>query len=260
MTIPAIPTESQMDPTQIRHVIIEKAGMLDYEEMAFAPALRIDYNFYKITGLQIRQSVSDGISIKYSNPHTENLIEYSKFDDNLGNGILTRSPFLKVTYSTMDRNTKGGFVYDPFFTEYEALSVRNFIDDRHKSYFPDTAVQQYQIGVNSMVFIVSRPGTSAVSTTHTLVLSTADARYRITLQVLDYNPLTNVEQITIYDSDRSGILNPNTNKWEIEKDLVDFPIISTGSYLTIVQTVNGVKSGRLAFAAHSSKVSMLLIL
>ncbi|KAK3092533.1 hypothetical protein FSP39_004063 [Pinctada imbricata] len=256
VTIPAVPTGSQLDPTQIRHVVIERAGMLDYEEMAFTPALRIDYNFYKITGLHIRSSVSDGLNIKYSNPHTENLIEYSSFDNNLGNGILTRSPFLNVTYTTMNNNTKGGFVYDPFFTEYEALSVRNFIHESRKNYFPETASKQVQIGLNSMIFITSRPGTTITRTTHTLELSVTDSRYRITLQILDYNPLTDVELITIYDSDINGIANPNTRKWQIEKDLVDFPIVSTGSFLTIVQNVNGVVSGRLAFAAHSRQYSI----
>lgn len=254
ITIPAIPTYGQIYDTQIKHLIIQKAGQLDYQAMTFTPALRIDYNFYKITALQVTDSVSDGVNIKYANPFTENLFEKCHFVRNLGNGFLTRSPFLKITESTMNDNQKGGFVYDPFFTEYEALSVRNFLHQSRMVYFQ---TRDYQLGDNSMAFIISQPGIQAENRTYTMQLSVNSSNYRITLQLLDYNPLTNVEKVTIYNSNRNGI-SPTTVKWEIEEDLVDFPITSKGdNYLTIQVVVRGVRSGRLAFAAHSRKLIKL---
>ena len=56
------------EPTQIRHVIIEHAGLLDANEMKYTPGLTIDYNYLKITGLIVRKSVSDGVNVKYSHP------------------------------------------------------------------------------------------------------------------------------------------------------------------------------------------------
>lgn len=219
--------------------------------MTFTPALRIDYNFYKITALQITDSVSDGVNIKYANPFTENLFEKCHFNRNLGHGFLSRTPFLKITETTMNDNQKGGFVYDPFFTEYEALSVRNFLHQSRMVYF---GTKNHQLGDNSMVFIISQPGIRSENHTYTMQLSVTSSNYRITLQILDYNPLTSVEKVTIYNSDRNSI-SPTTVKWQIEEDLVDFPVTSQGeNYLTIQLVVRGVISGRLAFAAHASKI------
>jgi hypothetical protein len=51
VTLPAVPKGSMAEPTQIRHVIIEHAGLLDADEMKYTPGLTIDYNYLKITGL-----------------------------------------------------------------------------------------------------------------------------------------------------------------------------------------------------------------
>ena len=236
------------EPTQIRHVIIEHAGLLDADEMKYTAGLTIDYNYLKITGLIVRKSVSDGVNVKYSHPHTENLFEHCMFDDNQGHGFLTRSPFLKINYATMNNNEKSGFVYDPYFTEYEALSVRNFIEPSLTVELVQTPY--YKLGQDSMMFIVTKPGLMTVDFTYMMEIE-VDYYYRITLQLLDYNPLTNVEKVTIYDSSKVGI-STNTERWEIEKDMVDFPLISTSKYMTIAVLVRGVFSGRLAFAAISS--------
>ena len=249
ITLPAVPKGSMPEPTQIRHVIIEHAGLLDADDMLYTPGLTIDYNYLKITGLIVRNSVSDGVNVKYSHPHTENLFEHCMFDNNQGHGFLTRSPFLNIKYATMNNNEKSGFVYDPFFTEYEALSVRNFIEPSLTVDLGGT--QYYNLGDNSMAFIVTKPGLQTVDFTYMMQIYVSD-RYRTTLQLLDYNPLTAVETVTIYDSNKDGITT-NTKRWEIEKDLVDFPLISTSNYLTIAVKVRGVMSGRLAFAAHSGK-------
>ncbi|XP_021367968.1 protein bark beetle-like isoform X3 [Mizuhopecten yessoensis] len=247
VTIPAVPTGGSQEDTQIRHVIIRNAGLLDYEEMKYTPALRIDYMFYKMTGLQVLNSASDGVVVKYSNPHTENLFEFCKFDNNLGHGFLTRSPYLRMFYTTMSGNFKSGFAYDPFFTEYEALSVRNFIHrDRIISF---TQTPMYNLGDSSMIFITTSSGSGEERHTYDMEIAVT-FRYRITLQILDYNPLTTIESVTIYDSSQDTI-GESTNKWEIEKDLVDFPIVSTSTRLTIRLVVTGVRTDRLTFAAHS---------
>lgn len=250
VTIPAVPKGNMRDSTQIRHVIIEKAGLLDADEMQYTPGLTLDYNYLKITGLIVRNSVSDGVNVKYSHPHTENLFEHCMFDNNLGHGFLTRSPFLQINYATMNRNEKSGFVYDPFFTEYEALSVRNFIEPSLTVILDQT--QNYFLGDDSMAFIVTKPGVLTVDYTYKMQLH-VNSRYRITLQLLDYNPKTMVEKVTVYDSRNTENIPTSTKRWEIEEDLVDFPLTSTSNYLTIAVHVRGILTGRLAFAAISGE-------
>ena len=67
------------------------------------------------------------------------------------------------------------------------------------------------------------------------------------LKVLDYLPVESVEKVSIYDSSYSAI-GPNTkSKWEIEKDLIDFPVVTNGNFVTIKLSLRGQMSGRLAF-------------
>jgi hypothetical protein len=262
VTIPAVVKRGQQYETQIRHVTIDRAGLLDYAEMSYTAGLRIDYNYYGISYLKVINGVSDGINIQYSHPYAPNTLEKCNIDNNLGNGLLIRSPFLKVDDTTMNNNDKSGFEYDPFFTEYTALSVRNFIyqnDDYLKSILDNPVIH---MGQDTMLFLMCPAGGDGTPRTHYTELSVIST-FRLTLQILDYNPLTSVERVTIFDSPRDAIVS-NTKRWEIEEDLVDFPIVSRSNIITIRLQAFGVRSGRLSFAAISRTyincVSVMLIL
>ncbi|XP_052783699.1 protein bark beetle-like isoform X2 [Mya arenaria] len=237
----------QTEETQIRYVTIEKAGLLDFVEMSYTPGLRIDYNFYKISYLTIRDCVSDGINIKYANPFSKSLIEKVTVENSLGNGILTRSPFLELSHLTLTNNAKAGFVYDPMFTEYEALSVRNFIGRGVTEVLTD--LSNIQLSNQEMKFLITTQTTE--DKTYTIQISTADQYSQVVVQVLDYNPQTDKEKVVFYQSDRNNWASA-TKSWSIEEDLVDFPLLSKSQYLTIRYTVRGTRSGRLALAIISN--------
>ena len=231
--------------TRINRLTIDRAGLLDYADMSYGPGFRIDYNFYDMAHITVKNCVSDGINIRYSYPYTFNEIQYVHLENNLGNGILTRSPFLTLRHVTIKNNDKAGIMYDPFFTEYEALTVRNFIDrSRIKSI---TTTPTLSIGGDSVEFLIAPVGEAIESNVDYWVDLETALYTRITVQVLDYNPLTDVERLTIYDSHRNAI-DVTTKKYTVEEDLVDFPVVSSHNYLTIRYHVNGVRSGRLALA------------
>ena len=71
----------------------------------------------------------------------------------------------------------------------------------------------------------------------------ADNAYKIVVAILDWNPDTDQETITIFDGARNSI-NENTHRWVIEKDLVDFPIQSAGTKLTFRLQVHTLCSGK----------------
>lgn len=253
MAISASPVKrsSSIQQTRINHLTIEDAGLLDYADMSFSPGFRIDYNFYDMSFITVKNCVSDGINIKYSYPYTFNEIRYLTLENNLGNGILTRSPFLTLRHVTIKGNDKAGIMYDPFFTEYEALSVRNFIDNSRTVSI--TTTPRLQIGGDSVEFIVCPIG-EAVESGKTYWMELETALYsRITVQVLDYNPLTSIEKLTLFDSRKNNI-DVATRRWSVEEDLVDFPVVSSHNYLLIRYQVNGVRSGRLALAVTAVPV------
>ncbi|KAH3754675.1 hypothetical protein DPMN_189356 [Dreissena polymorpha] len=247
VTIPAQPRHGRTFETQLRYVSIEKAGLLDFIEMSYAPGLRIDYNFYKMSYISVRNCVSDGINIKYANPFSQSLLEKVTVENNLGNGIVTRSPFLEMSHISLVNNAKAGFVYDPMFTEYEALSVRNFISKDETISL--TTQTQLQVGPDKMIFLTTDPNPIAEDRTYEVEIITGDPFFRVCIQVFDYNPLTSIEKVTFYSSDRYSW--QSAKSWTIEEDLVDFPIVSSQQFMTIRYRVNGTRSGRLAFAVIS---------
>lgn len=252
ITLPATPKGRNDPETQLRYLRIDKAGLLDYATMSYTPALRIDYNFHSVSYLTVENSVSDSVNIKYTYPYSENRFEYCRLNNNLGNGFLVRNPNIQLKYSTMKNNGKAGFVYDPFFTEYRALSVRNSIDRGYTTSITSQLTSQ-SLDPNTMIFLISDPGLEHETKTYQFEVYVSNpSTSRITLQIMDYNPLTSIEKVVVYDA-RLNDITGNTKVWKIEEDLVDFPIVSTTAGLTISIQVTGVLSGRLTFAAISRK-------
>ncbi|KAH9500139.1 hypothetical protein Btru_077291 [Bulinus truncatus] len=243
------------DESQIRHVKIFNAGLLDPDSGTLTPALRIDYNYYQISHLTVNNSMSDGVFMSYAHPYANNFIEYLTSTNNAGNGIVIKSPRLLLNHSRIDRNLKAGFLYDPFFTEYDVLLIRNMI-------YPKRRIDMFQLPQQiltqdgQIMFLICSPG-NAVETREYIVEIKGYLSYsKLTLQILDYLPNESAEKVIVYNADRGAIFSPNTQRWEIEKDLVDFPIQSSGNILTIQLKVTGQQlSGRLAFAVVCTSAS-----
>lgn len=237
----------------MNYLTIEKAGLLDFAEMSYTPALRIDYSFYKMSHITVRNSVSDGFSIKYCHPYSESEYLWVTLENNLGNGFLTRSPFLYLKHLTVTGNKQGGLVYDPMFTEYEALSVRNFMSRGVAVSLTDTT--SMDLNGNEMKFITTTASQAEEYKTYMLQIHSVSGN-RITVQILDYNPLTEIEKVIFYSSPASNL--ETAQSWAVEEDLVDFPIVSKASYMTIQYTVRGLRSGRLAIAVIASKYFIMV--
>ncbi|XP_076442507.1 protein bark beetle-like [Babylonia areolata] len=253
VTLAATARNSQYDDTQIRAVNFERAGLLDAETMSFTPALRIDYNFYQITAVSITDSLSDGICINYIHPFAEVRLESIQIHNNHGHGVVTRYPRLHISHSNVTRSGKAGFLYDPFFSEYEALSVRTMIHETRRSFINDSGA--LSIGNGDMTFLLCPPGTDDhEDRVYTKEVSTASNTYRIVVQILDFFPVREIEEVTIFDAPKTSI-GPSTKRWHVPQDLVDFPIMSTTRTITIQLRVRGIRSGRLAFAVLSQQAS-----
>ncbi|CAG5132059.1 unnamed protein product, partial [Candidula unifasciata] len=250
ITLAAAYKTDQVQPvqseSQIRFAELNNAGLLDPDTGELTPALRIDYNYYQISWLTVRNSMSDGILISYNHPYTLNKMEYITVLNSARNGIVTRSPKLEVMHSRLDGNQMAGFLYDPFFTEYDALLIRNTI-------YPQRRIDMFgkpliTLQPDQLMFLICPAGQSKVVKDYFVEIQSSSVVYKVVVQILDYLPIESAEKVIIYDSDLSHINASNTKRWQIEKDLVDFPILSSFSVVTIHLKVNGQLSGRLAFA------------
>ena len=82
--------------------------------------------------------------------------------------------------------------------------------------------------------------------------------YYVIIDLLDWNPDTTQEVVTIFDARKSSINEDLTRRWVIEEDLVDFPICSSGTYVTVRWEVHGLASGRFTFVARTRKYTFYL--
>ena len=107
-----------------------------------------------------------------------------------------------------------------------------------------------KLGVENRRWIVTPRSFENQTVTYDLEIE-VDPQYRVVIDVVDFNPDTVEERVTVYDSRRSAILD-GTSRWTIDEDLVDFPVVSQLTFMTIRWEINGMASGRLALALRSS--------
>lgn len=72
------------------------------------------------------------------------------------------------------------------------------------------------------------------------------------VDLIDYNPDVTQEKVTVFDS-RLSAIREGTKNWMIDEDLVDFPIVSQLTHVTVRWKVSGVSSGRFTFVVRSSE-------
>ena len=238
MTIPAIPKGDLSKETQIRTMKIDKAGLLDHSKMFFSPALRIDYNYYDITNVTVTSSTSDGIYIKFNHPYSNNRLQSCNVFNSLGNGLVVKYPFVETAYGQYNGNKQTGFLYDPFFSEVEAMSVQNFMRNDQVTFLGESG--EYQI-TKEMTLFKTNPG---IHINKTYVYKLVSTKAQLTLQILNYNPLTSVESLNISNGKK---------EYKIEDDLIDFPLVSSRGVFTIKLFVSGILSGRLTFTVLRGK-------
>lgn len=252
VTLPATPRLGQHCESQLRAMHIERAGLLDAATMTFTPALRIDYNYYKITEIRITDSLSDGVHIHYVHPYETARLEYMQIHNNQGHGVVTRYPRLELLHSNITHSGKAGFQYDPFFSEYDALLVRSMVHDTRRYLMNETSEMRLDAG--NMNFLLCPAGQAEEHRDYYTEITTNSNSHRIVVQMLDYFPVTEIEEVTIFDFARQNI-GSTSKGWQIPRDLVDFPIVSSSTVLTIRLRVRGLRSGRLAFAVLSQIAS-----
>ena len=228
---------------------MELSGLLDPAAVTYAPTLQIDYNVHALDNLLVTNNMATGIQILHNDVYADAKVDKSTVSYNLGNGITTRGSFFTVQFSTLKNNMLAGFEYNPTLTTYELQQLRAGINNPY--YIDELDGTTLKIVEDDYEFLCTREGTSVETHTYEVEI-TVDTNYFVIMDYLDYNPDTGQEEVTIFDSRRSNI-GEYTHRWVIEDDLVDFPIVSSGSYLTLRWEVHGVSSGRLTFVARSRK-------
>lgn len=237
---------ARAEPGRLSYVNISGAGLSDPAAVRYSAALRIDYNLHTLEHLTVENNMADGIVIMHNDVFAGARLASSVVRNNAGNGLTVRSSFFEMFDCRLEDNGRAGFEYSPMYTADEAYQIRAGIRDAFVLDHSDTI----RLGVENRRWVVTPRRFEGETTTYDLEVQ-VDSQYRVVVDMIDWNPLTNVEQVTVYDSQRSAIRD-GTLRWKIDEDLVDFPVESQLSFMTIRWTITGIASGRLAFVLRSS--------
>jgi len=222
---------------------------MDPATVAYAPALKIDFNVHTLTNLQITDNMADGMQIMHNDVYANARLANSIVRDNRGNGITVRGSFFELYNCSLSGNAQSGFEYNPSLTTQEALQVRAgvrtfFLFDHNATIF---------LGNENFRWVLTPQKYDPEVSTYELEVQ-VNSLYKVVVDIVDYNPQTDVEKVTVFDSQRSMIRSTTVN-WKVEEDLPDFPVVSQLTYMTIRWTVAGVSTGRLAFVIRSSETN-----
>ncbi len=234
----------------MRYTWVNKAGLLDPNRMWYSPAIKIDYNMHTLEYINVTQTMSTGIEIIRNDIYIKPKLIYSEISNNLGNGMSIRSPFFDLAFCNIHDNFRFGFEYNPHYTTYEALQLRAGITDS-LVLGPLLAQSGYDLANEGYRFITSTLDANALPATHDIEIRVS-RDYHVMVDILDWNPDETQEKATVFDSAKHNI-RPSTMNWKIEEDLVEFPVVSTSTAMTIRWQVRGPTSGRTTFLIRSRK-------
>ena len=236
----------------MKNAEITEAGLLDPATVMYAPAVQLDYNVHVLQYLHIHNNMATGIEIFLNRPYSNPRISDSVISYNWGNGIKSRSGFIQVEKCELSNNFRDGFDYTPGSTMFELNQFRGGIDKTTALVISDTLTSvRVDWDESFRAFIVTQPSLSSFVKTYFVEIYT-DTGYNVVMDYIDYNPDITQEKVIIYDS-RKNFISSNTRRWVIEQNVLDFPIVSATTHLTLEWRILDISSGRLAFVLQSSK-------
>jgi len=240
--------------SRLVHVSVTGAGLMDPAAIIYSPAIRIDYNLHTLERVTIADNLADGVVIMRNDVYAGAKLASSVVRDNGRIGVTVHGSFFELYDCRLTGNRLAGFEYNPSYTAAEALQIRAGIRD------PIVFDRSMTINLNdeNRRWVVTPRRFVNETWTYDLEVR-ANRLHKVVVDVIDYNPETNVELVTVYDSRRQSI-RPDTLHWTIDEDMVDFPVVSQLTYLTIRWQMSGISSGRLAFVLRSSERRRLIYL
>uniref|UniRef100_A0A1V1FT29 Putative CTL17 isoform B n=1 Tax=Reticulitermes speratus TaxID=60591 RepID=A0A1V1FT29_9NEOP len=229
----------------LQFITVERAGLLDYSTNTFKPALQVDFSRHALENVRIVNNLQDGLGILYSDLYSSgvaNTVKNSEFSGNRGNGISFRQLGLKISGSSLENNKQAGIHHNPTLTAYQQRELAGwfkFPDDQNIQYssYKPILIPQYYTDIHLEVgetkyFLTQRVGYDPIDRNFNIY---CEPGYVIGIQLL--NPIHNrsTEDIVIYDA---RTVNVSVNAWNLRRDLVVFPTISS-SYGVVMQYRSG---------------------
>ena len=240
----------------IESVIVEKAGLFDYQTRRFVPALQFDFNRFIIRNSMIHSNIDSGIGLLWndvlSEPYIEKLqIIETKVINNLNHGMVIRTQGILVQDCRIAENKVAGLYYEPNFSREEQEELTSWVVrpvgyNRQASVvtIPQTTspnantAQHYHqtimlnhIGQQVYVHVPRRP--NLINGTSYRVLINSPVGHRI--GVMAISPIFQTrssENLRLYSPQLESGYIPKM-MWDLRRNLTAFPFVYPGYRLVL---------------------------
>ena len=129
--------------SKLYDVKVEKAGLLDFRQFLFKPAIQADFSHHVFEYLEVSENDHDGLGIMYSDiyyPDKVNYVKSSKFMANKRHGISFRQLGMNIEDTEIRENLGSGIHHDPKLEKLEQRELMEWmslIDEQT----PDTIIR-----------------------------------------------------------------------------------------------------------------------
>lgn len=227
-------------------VKVERAGLLDYRQYEFKPAIQVDFSHHVFEHLECSNNDYDGLGIMYSDiyyPDKVNYIKKSKFNANKRHGISFRQLGMNIEDTEIRDNYMSGIHHDPKLEKLEQRELTEWMSliDEQK---PGTIIRlpETDLGKTPENPIIISEDQSRLLITSPRNDSDKEIVYHIRAERDEFvlglqliNPFHNYTTESLFIYDYKEVKTSNLVRvWNVTRDIASFPTISSSYGLTLV--------------------------
>ncbi|XP_003374613.1 putative scavenger receptor cysteine-rich domain protein [Trichinella spiralis] len=227
--------------TTIRHLIIEKAGLLDFRQPTFTAAFQIDWNYHLFEYLTVRDNFWTGVDILYNDPVKKPKLAHCTFVRNRRHGLRLRSAGITLENVTLIDNENAGLRFNPLLTRKTQRDVYSWLRRSDAAYqdttivdIPSRTVTEIQLSPSSREqrrFIVSKAsacdGSFAQDCAYDLTIRTSLNFGRIGIQLVNRPSNSSDENVLIYDHGQIA------RTISLRDNFIEFPFVTSGGVVKL---------------------------
>ncbi|KRY89173.1 HHIP-like protein 1 [Trichinella pseudospiralis] len=230
--------------TTIRHLIIEKAGLLDFRQPLFTAAFQVDWNYHLFEHLTVRDNFWTGVDILYNDPVKKPKLAHCQFMRNRRHGLRLRSAGLTLENVTLIDNENAGLRFNPLLTRKTQRDVYSWLRRSDAAYqdstivdIPSRTVTELQLTPSSREqrrFIVAKAsacdGSFAQDCAYELIIRTSLNFGRIGIQLVNRPSNSSDENVLLYDHGEMG------RTISLRDNFIEFPFVTSGGVVKLHYT------------------------
>ncbi|CDW52478.1 Deleted in malignant brain tumors 1 protein [Trichuris trichiura] len=229
--------------TTIKHLIIEKAGLLDFRLPEFAAAFTVDWNYHLFEHLTVQDNFWTGVDIIYTDPIKKPKLLHCQLVRNRRHGLRLRSVGLTLENVTLAGNENAGIRYNPQITQKMQRDVSSWLR-RDDAVFHDGSLLIMPHGTEivlttslyeSRKYLIASSSSCGLNSVddciYTLtVRSTAispGVEGRVGVQIINRPSQEGDENLYIFDEAAGGM------EVNMRGNLIEFPWVSSGDTIRV---------------------------